>query len=63
MSKVSLINGHIDEEKDMVEVIRCKDCKHFQENYCYSYQWWNDDSAVIVGDTDFCSYGERKETE
>ncbi len=43
---------------DVVEVVRCKDCKHY-----------NGDSAVckrmnrIMKDDGFCSYGERREDE
>ena len=50
---------------DAVEVVRCKDCKH----WCYEY----DDVGLCVTDVpdidgvqrladDFCSYGERKDT-
>ena len=55
----------IDLGKDVVKVVRCKDCKHFRrnlENDAYS-------SCVCCGgmadpeETDFCSFGERKEAE
>ena len=48
---------------DAVEVVRCKDCKHFDEHTgkCYLFC----DSEYIVElevDSDhFCSYGERKD--
>ena len=39
---------------DAIEVVRCKDCKHWRTSYC-----------VIHGDsweeTDYCSDGERKD--
>ena len=67
MGDVSLINGHIDEPRDMVEVVRCKDCKYVSL-YCGSYScynsqtpWFNDEFNIDVGADDFCSYGERKE--
>lgn len=53
---------------DAVEVVRCKDCM-------FSKVYQNDSSGVMgrfceaftqvrmVSDDDFCSYGERKETE
>ena len=46
---------------DVVEVVRCKDCKHYSEEgkvtrYAWCYKWKN---AVNFGD--FCSYGERAE--
>ena len=44
---------------DVVEVVRCKDCKHHNETWCDMNsrdrgEWfcWYDD--------DFCSYGERR---
>ena len=43
---------------DAVEVVRCKDCKHYSRNemfgvgYCYGAEKKLDD---------FCSYGERKD--
>lgn len=49
---------------DVVEVVRCKDCK-----YCYSPM--NDDAHYcnlkhglvgIVAEEDYCSYGERSES-
>ena len=66
---------HIDEETDMtvaecgnfknkadfVEVVRCKDCKHYtSKESCTCYQWLYDDIDLAVLPDDFCSYGERK---
>lgn len=61
---------------DVVEVVRCGECKHFgcrykgisgeDVGYCYNNQ--NNgfpflcDSRPCMRATDFCSYGERKET-
>lgn len=55
---------------DAVQVVRCKDCKHYR-NYpnglCYLHtepkpnvRGYSGD-AVCVEPEDFCSYGERKE--
>lgn len=49
---------------DVVEVVRCKDCKHLEID-----KGWQGGRACLMrgGDTgwchdnDFCSYGERKE--
>lgn len=46
---------------DVVEVVRCKDCKHYAlmcevTGHCN----WIDE---ITKPTDFCSYGERKDDE
>jgi hypothetical protein len=41
---------------DVVEVVRCKDCRHKNPNCnkCLRDNLWHDSD-------DFCSYGERKE--
>lgn len=36
------------------ELIRCKDCKNYDHDYCV----WNE--TFCYGSYDFCSYGERK---
>ena len=49
---------------DAVEVVRCKDCRHWDEET----GWCNQNSAFddhdmdwnIYNDCDFCSYGERR---
>ena len=49
---------------DVVEVVRCKDCKHYKQNpwnketdmLCQCYSDWH-----TTEPNDFCSYGERKE--
>ena len=41
---------------DVVEVVRCKDCKNYNgHRYCHYYM-------ETVLDDDFCSYGERGDT-
>ena len=38
------------------EIVRCKDCKHFESEYGYcDYYQWN------MTDSNFCSKAERKE--
>lgn len=60
------------EPADVVQVVRCKDCKHV---YCRIYHgWqepiytcthlrsrWNSNNDLDVNPDDFCSYGGRKE--
>lgn len=42
---------------DVVEVVRCKDCKFFcRGNRCYCEEF-----GGIVTEEDFCSRGERKD--
>ena len=48
--------------KDLVEVIRCKDCKYWQDNndgYPHEECRWGHGETPDAND--FCSYGERKE--
>ena len=43
---------------DVVEVVRCKDCKHFDRHFCdIRKDSWGAD--LKVGLSDFCSFGER----
>ena len=52
---------------DVVEVVRCKDCKHYKPQF-KSRHWQNKknyccrSSFAKVNDFDYCSYGERKDT-
>ena len=60
---------------DVVEVVRCKDCQYRGDYGCPMYYEedieWDDDGYTEVDtiihdlttDYNFCSYGERKETE
>ena len=36
------------------DIVRCSECEHKADNYCYKH-------SHEVTDSDFCSYGERKE--
>ena len=45
---------------DVVEVVRCKDCKHFFRDSCFNKVWGEGDPVPEVNKNDFCSYGERK---
>lgn len=55
---------------DVVEVVRCKDCKWYQESkllapnkFCYRLKHPTEDRQIgyNYADDDFCSYGEREE--
>lgn len=51
---------------DVVEVVRCKDCKHHEEllnNNDGNVICWVHDIDVIVDRNGYCNYGERKEQE
>ena len=60
------------ESLDAVEVVRCKDCKHWLNSWvapgaehAHGYCHIEETDDVVVGrwDDDFCSYGERKDNE
>ena len=63
MSNVSLINGYIDEPKDMVKVVRCNKCRKYVPDIIVEKVGWCEHLERGMYYTDFCSYGERKETE
>ena len=49
---------------DVVEVVRCKDCKHFDKNKAYrdtkfSFSFCDKFHNNIITENDFCSYGAR----
>jgi hypothetical protein len=62
--------------ENYVDVVRCKDCKHWHEEtgWCYHHShfvdsdgaachpWESNDWKMLNAD-DFCSYGERKDNE
>ena len=51
---------------DVVEVVRCKDCKHHEEllnNNDENVLCWVHGLDVIVDGNGYCNYGERKEQE
>ena len=57
-------------EKDLVEVVRCKDCKYWVEegNEAFGHaKFCNHDCSLggqgVKKPTDFCNYGERQEQE
>ena len=57
----------IDETKDApsvdaVEVVRCKDCKHKHEDFCYKLSIIDDKQNsyyLVVNDNDYCKWGEK----
>ena len=48
---------------DAVEVVRCKDCKHYNESEqgCDHFGYYS--HTPYVDEDDFCSYGERRTDE
>ena len=52
---------------DVVEVVRCKDCKWCKQNNSHGYEWEECEKINMIGlshdvvDDDYCSYGERKD--
>ena len=53
--------GVVSATADMVEVVRCKDCIHYEHGKGYA-PWCNHMCGLDeMGEDDFCSYGERKD--
>lgn len=46
---------------DVVEVVRCNDCKHGQSYNMFGSRYCLKHNDVAVRDNDFCSYGERED--
>ena len=48
---------------DVVEVVRCKDCKHWNKDAmaCDTLPWVNSSEHANWYADDFCSYGERRD--
>lgn len=48
---------------DMVSVVRCRDCKHYERDKCCELFVFADDRISHVYDQDgFCAWGERGES-
>ena len=46
---------------DVVEVVRCKDCKHWDGLYsCDCHKADENGTPIFMRESDFCSYGERR---
>lgn len=52
---------------DAVEVVRCKDCKHYREGVCENITYIMDgyyrDTFEVKAPDDFCSSGEKMDKE
>lgn len=45
-----------------IDVVRCKECKHFEKNESILRgEWWCDLWMDTIEDDGYCSYGEREE--
>ena len=48
---------------DVVEVVRCKDCKHKEHCFSMVHMFEENERDSVNRDIDYCSYGERKNDE
>ena len=48
---------------DLVEVVRCKDCRHYNTSGCSDGWGWCESMNNGTNDYRYCSDGERKENE
>lgn len=58
--------SEIDDEPtvDAVEVVRCKDCEYYESDECGNpYIWMSDGAHLYTQPQDFCSYGERRDSD
>ena len=46
---------------DVIEVVRCKDCKHYKTMFCKMDIWHKDITLYRADENDYCSYGVRKD--
>ena len=60
---MALDSGYFETGRDLVEVVRCKDCKHRGTDYCIFHIKGEpaDEELLKKLDNDFCSYGEKRE--
>ena len=47
--------------RNVVEVVRCKNCKHFERGECYHKRHAHHLQSIQQNEDDFCSYGERSD--
>lgn len=52
-------NGYEAGKKDVVEVVRCKDCKKFDPNMFENNVGWCFEFQTVLGEMHFCSKGEK----
>ena len=54
--------GYIQGQEDALQtdLVRCGECKYWNEGKCWNMKGLNKTDGVVDAD-DFCSYGERKE--
>ena len=50
-------------DADVVEVVRCKDCKWYKRKYPWNGIYECSYLEAPMDDDDFCSWGERREDE
>lgn len=71
MQKKVLRIFHESKAIDAVPVVRCKDCKHWRMTYkgnlveCHGYCHLEDGDGIETSrwESDFCSYGERRDND
>jgi len=56
------VDGFGDNAIDAVEVVRCKECNHWLNDHICT-KWSGYYGTIETFADDFCSYGERKESE
>ena len=52
---------HFMDAAEVVPVVRCRDCKHYDRDECYHPRHERHQQSIPQSPDDFCSYGERRE--
>lgn len=47
------------QDLDLVSVVRCKDCKHYERGQCYHERHNHHSQSIHQNEDDFCSYGAK----
>ena len=56
------LRDELRKKPDLVEVVRCRDCKHFMSgDLCKLQDEWNEFPWLEVEPDGFCAWGERKD--
>lgn len=54
-------------ERELTEIVRCRDCKHFEPDgepsEVYQDSYWCDKLTVYMPPNGFCPWGKRREVE
>lgn len=62
-STIAFTFKHMVEEAPSIDIVRCKECRHRNERCGMGEHRWCEILNMSTTPDDYCSYGERKESE